>query len=194
MTEPVAIAAILTVFFVAGIVKGVIGLGLPTVSLALLTLIADLPTAMALLLIPSFLTNVWQASVGGHGGAVLRRLWPFLLPATCFVLFGTLALRHVQLEWLAALLGMLLAVYSAINLAGIRFSVSRSNERWMAPLTGATSGLFTGMTGSAVVPSVMYLQAVGLSRDSFIQAMGMSFRCKPTASAKVVSANNMPIA
>lgn len=46
-------------FVVAGTVKGVIGLGLPTVTLALLTALFDLPSATALLLVPSFITNVW---------------------------------------------------------------------------------------------------------------------------------------
>ena len=45
---------ILTTFLLAGLVKGVIGLGLPTVSLAILTVALDLPSAMVLLLVPSF--------------------------------------------------------------------------------------------------------------------------------------------
>ncbi len=41
---------ILATFLLAGLVKGVIGLGLPTVSLAILTVALDLPSAMVLLL------------------------------------------------------------------------------------------------------------------------------------------------
>ena len=36
-------------FLLAGFVKGIVGLGLPTISLALLTALLDLPTAMAVL-------------------------------------------------------------------------------------------------------------------------------------------------
>ena len=60
MFDIAVLAPVAAVFFLAGAVKGVIGLGLPTVSLALLTLALDLPTAMALLLVPSFVTNLWQ--------------------------------------------------------------------------------------------------------------------------------------
>ena len=60
-------------FLLAGTVKGVTGLGLPSVSLALLTAILGLKAAMAILLVPSFVTNVWQAAVGGHLTAILRR-------------------------------------------------------------------------------------------------------------------------
>ena len=43
-----AIPVPLATFLLAGTVKGVIGLGLPTVSLAILTVAIDLPNAMAL--------------------------------------------------------------------------------------------------------------------------------------------------
>ena len=76
---------ILAVFVLAGAVKGVIGLGLPTVALGLLTASVGLAAAMALMLAPSFVTNLWQGLVGGHGVVVVRRTWPFLLLATVAV-------------------------------------------------------------------------------------------------------------
>ena len=79
MSEPATLIAIAAVFLLAGAVKGVIGLGLPTVSLGLLAAALDLRTAMALMIVPSFVTNVWQASAGGNGRAIVRRIWPFLL-------------------------------------------------------------------------------------------------------------------
>ena len=61
MFDPFTILAIVGTFLIAGTIKGVIGLGLPLVSLALLTVAIDLPHAMALLLVPPFITNLWQA-------------------------------------------------------------------------------------------------------------------------------------
>jgi uncharacterized membrane protein YfcA len=93
------------VFFIAGAVKGVIGLGLPVVSLGLLTAALDLQTAMALLIVPSFVTNLWQSVVGGNAKVVLRRLWPFLVTATVTVWIGVAALTRLNPSLLAALLG-----------------------------------------------------------------------------------------
>ena len=70
--ETVAVAAL--TFFVAGFVKGVIGLGLPTISLAALTATLGLHPAMVLVLAPSLATNLLQATSGGQGKAVVRRL------------------------------------------------------------------------------------------------------------------------
>lgn len=178
-------------FLVAGAVKGVIGLGLPTFSLAILTVAIGLPEAMGLLLVPSFATNLWQAAVGGHGRAILRRVWPFLIMATATVWLGASALTRVDPSLLSALLGVLLVVYATVSLAGRRFALTARQEAWAGPLAGAVNGLLTGMTGSFVVPGVMYLQAIGLPRDMLIQAMGMLFTASTLALAFALQGNSL---
>jgi uncharacterized membrane protein YfcA len=182
--------AIIGTFLIAGAVKGVIGLGLPTVSLALLTVAFDLPSAMALLLVPSFVTNLWQSMVGGNGRAIVLRLWPFLVMATVTVWIGAAALTRVNLSLLTALLGALLVTYSTVNLGGLRLTVPIRHEVWAGPLIGSANGVLTGMTGSFVVPGVMFLQAIGLSREMLIQAMGMLFTASTLALAAALHQAN----
>lgn len=175
MPETSVILAVTGTFLLAGMVKGVIGLGLPTVSLALLTVAFDLPSAMALLLVPSFVTNLWQALAGAHTREVAVRIWPFLLMATVTVWVGAAALTRVDLALLTALLGVLLVSYALLSLGGVRLAIPLRHESWAGPLIGSANGVLTGMTGSFVVPGVMFLQAIGLPRDRLIQAMGMLF-------------------
>ena len=180
---------VMVTFLLAGLVKGVIGLGLPTVSLALLTVAIDLPTAMALLLLPSFVTNLWQALTGGNTRLVLQRLWPFLLPATLTVWIGASALTRVDPTLLSAFLGILLVIYAGANLGGLRITISPQREVWVGPLIGLVNGVLTGMTGSFVVPGVMFLQAIGLTREVLIQAMGMLFALSTLALAIALQHN-----
>lgn len=182
---------VMATFLLAGMVKGVIGLGLPTISLAILTVAIDLPTAMALLLVPSFATNLWQASVGGNAALLCRRLWPFLLPAGLCVWVGALALQRIDLALLSALLGALLIVYAAVSLAGLRLQFGARQQSWAGPLAGLLNGLLTGMTGSFVVPGVIYLNAIGLTRDQLIQAMGILFTLSTLALALALGYNNL---
>ena len=191
MLDPLTLIAIAGTFLLAGTVKGVIGLGLPTVSLGLLTAALDLTTAMALLIVPSFVTNVWQAVVGGGGRALVRRIWPFLLMATATVWLGATALTRVDLAFLSGLLGGLLVVYSALDLAGVRLTIPPRREAWAGPLFGTANGILTGMTGSFVVPGVMFLQAIGLSRDMLVQAMGMLFTASTVALALALRGNGL---
>lgn len=191
MDDLTIILAIGGTFLLAGTVKGVIGLGLPTVSLALLTVATDLTSAMALLLVPSFVTNLWQALVGGNGRAILRRTWLFLLMATATVWLGATALTRVDLALLSALLGVLLVVYAVFNLTGFRLAITPRQEAWAGPLVGTANGVLTGMTGSFVVPGVLFLQAIGLPRDMLIQAMGMLFTVSTVALAVALRGNGL---
>jgi uncharacterized membrane protein YfcA len=190
MLESFALAAIAGTFLLAGAVKGVVGFGLPTVSLALLTVAFGLPQAMALMLVPAFVSNVWQALAGGRPLVLLGRIWSFLLMAGVTVWLGALALTRVDVHLLSALLGLLLAVYSVVSLAGLKLSLTTQQERWAGPLLGSVNGVLTGMTGSFVVPGVMFLQAIGLPRDLLIQGMGMLFLVSTLALGTALGGND----
>ena len=191
MFESFTITLVAATFLLAGVVKGVIGLGLPTVSLAVLSIAINLPTAMALLLVPSLVTNLWQALVGGNGNLILARIWPFLLMATVTVWIGATALVMIDFSWLSGLLGVVLVLYAGINLVGIRFALPVRQESWVGPVAGAINGVLTGMTGSFVVPGVMYLQSIGFSRDQLVQSMGMLFTLSTLALAGALQGNNL---
>lgn len=171
--ETVAVVAL--TFFVAGFVKGVVGLGLPTISLAALTATLGLHPAMALVLAPSLATNLFQATSGGHGKAVVRRLWPYLMAAAVGIWLGVQILVVSDAALLSKLLGVMIVVYSLLSLARFKPSVPPSLEAWIAPPLGVINGVLTGLTGAFVVPSVFYLQALGLERNVLVQAMGTMF-------------------
>ena len=175
------LALIAAVFFLAGGVKGVVGLGMPSIALGLLSAVLDLRIAMALVIAPTLLTNLWQAAVGGHGVEIIRRSWAFLIMATGCVWIGTGALIRTDPELLTALLGGLLMTYGGANLAGWRMRVPARHELWAGPVAGAANGVLTGMTGSSVVPGVMFLQAIGLPKDKLVQAMGLLFTLSTVA-------------
>jgi hypothetical protein len=175
MTDPLTLALIAATFLLAGTVKGVVGLGLPTVSLGLLTATLGLQPAMALMLAPAFVTNVWQALTGGHAVTLFVRLWTFLVPAAVAIWIGAQALATVEADALSALLGCVLLVYAAVGLFKVQVYLPQRLQRPIAPLVGAVNGLLTGMTGSAVVPGVLYLQALGLPKEQLVQAMGLLF-------------------
>ena len=167
--------AIFSAILLAGLLKGTIGVGFQTVGIAFLTIITNLPNAIALLLIPSLVTNIWQAGVGGKLIIILIRLWPLMITASMMVWFGSIALTSVSLSYLSALLGVLLIIYSTFSLFGLRLEVKTKNERWLAPFIGLINGVLTGMTGIFVVPCVFYFQAIGFRKDTLIQSMGVLF-------------------
>jgi hypothetical protein len=170
-------------FLLAGLVKGVVGMGLPTVAMGLLSLVLPPVEAAAILVVPSLVTNVWQLLAGPHVGALARRLWPMMLA----IVVGTLAGAGVLAGNVAGLakvgLGVALLLYAGLGLSGLRWSVTPKREGWLDPLIGVATGLVTGATGVFVIPAVPYLQAIGLEKDELIQALGLSFTVSTVALA-----------
>ncbi len=166
---------IFTTFVLAGMVKGVIGLGLPSVSLAILTATIGLKAAMAVLVVPSLVMNIWQACVGGAFIRVLKRTWLMIVAAAVGTWFGADILANSDGALLSALLGILLVLYSVTSLFTPQITIPPRWEPILSPPIGLISGVFTGMTGSFVVPGVIYMQAMGLPRDLLVQAMGVVF-------------------
>lgn len=183
MWTPENLTIISLTFVLAGLVKGVIGLGLPTVALALLTAGFGLVPAMGLLLAPSFVTNLWQGLTGGSFAEIMRRLWSFLAAVCLGAWIGVAVLAEVDARPLSALLGVLLCLYAGLSLSRPQVRPPGKNETWLSPLIGAATGVLTGMTGSFVVPGVLYLQALRLPRDTMIQAMGLAFTASTMALA-----------
>lgn len=163
---------ITAVFIVAGLVKGVTGMGLPTVAIALLSLRMPPLQAAALLIVPSSVTNVWQLAAGPSVYPLWQR-FKWVMLAICAGVAGAFALGAAT--WSGAVLGVALVGYGLLGLTGWRIHVAPHNERWAGPLAGAATGLMAGVTGVFVMPVAPYLQALNLDKDDLVQALGMAF-------------------
>lgn len=168
-------AILFATFLLAGAVKGVVGMGFPAVSLAILTLSFGLEYAMALMIVPSLLTNIWQAVTGGALGVILKRLWALLVMILVGVWIGTWLLALSDAHLLSALLGVLLLAYAIYGLASPSLPSVGRHERWVSPVVGVVNGIVTGVVGTFFMPSVPYLQMLALKRDDMVQAMGVVF-------------------
>jgi uncharacterized membrane protein YfcA len=165
---------VVAVFILAGVVKGVIGIGLPTIAMGLLGALMTPNQAAAILVVPALLTNVWQMWEGPALKLLLRRLWPMLACAVLGTLPAAGILTTANVRLTTALLGAVLAAYALIGLIGVHFTVSRGAEPLLGPLVGLTTGLVNGATGIFVIPGVPYVQALDLGKDELVQAMAIS--------------------
>src|SRR5581483_9078286 len=77
--SPFLLIFITLVFLLAGFVKGVIGLGLPTVSMGLLAVSMPPVRALAIVVVPAIVTNLWQTFAGPYLRDIIKRLWPLMI-------------------------------------------------------------------------------------------------------------------
>ncbi|MCR0982300.1 TSUP family transporter [Roseomonas populi] len=173
----ITLIAIATVTFtLAGFVKGVIGLGLPTVAMGVLGSLILPAQAAALLLFPTIVTNIWQMASGPGLGPLLRRLWPLLLAAGVGTWLASGLITGGNPRLALAGLGAALIANAAIGLRPRPFPrLPPRHEAWAGPLAGAATGIVTGATGVSVIPVAPYLGSLGLPRDEMVQALGLAF-------------------
>jgi hypothetical protein len=174
---------IAAVFVLAGFVKGVVGLGLPTIAMGLLALVMPPADAASVLILPTLATNIWQMAAGPSLKPIIVRLWPFMLCVICATLAGAGWLVSAHGHFGTMLLGIALALYALSGLAAIRFAVSASAETWLGPIVGLVTGLVAAATGVFAMPAVIYLQAIGLEKEELVQALGLSFTVSSLALA-----------
>jgi uncharacterized membrane protein YfcA len=185
--EPWIVAATFATFLLAGFVKGVVGLGLPTVAVGLLSLVMPPAQAAAFMVVPSFVTNVWQLANGPSLWQLLRRLRP-MLAGICLGTWAGGALLHGRdtTAYATAALGVTLLLYAIAGLCRIAFYVPPEKEPWLSPIVGGATGVVTAATGVFVVPAVPYLQSLGLEKDELVQALGVAFTVSTLALAPVL--------
>src|SRR3954469_17328144 len=166
-------------FVFAGFVKGVLGQGLPTVAIGLLSLIMSPGEAAALVVIPALLTNIWQAWFGPSLMPLIRRLWPPLLASFIGTFVATALGMGLLTPEAAALarkaLGIALILYGLLGVSRIRLQVPPRTEPWLGPAMGAANGAVATATGVFMFPVIPYIQSLGLERDELVQAQGVSF-------------------
>lgn len=174
---------IAAVFLLAGFVKGTIGMGLPTVAMGLLATRMTPAHALAIVIVPAIVTNIWQTFVGPYLRDIVRRLWPLLIGTVLGVWAGGGLLTGPYASYGTIVLGILLVVYAIVGLSKVRFTVRRENEGWVGGIVGLITGVISAATGVQVIPSMPFMQAIGMEKDELIQALGIFFTTATVAQA-----------
>ncbi|MDE2376973.1 sulfite exporter TauE/SafE family protein [Bradyrhizobium sp.] len=190
MPDPLLII-IAAVFLIAGFVKGVIGLGLPTVSMGLLAVSMAPSRAIAIVIVPAIITNIWQTFVGPYLGDIVRRLWPLMLGTVLGSWLNAGALTGPYAAYGTVVLGLLLVVYAIIGLNRFHFRVERRNEKWVGGVVGVVTGVISASTGVQVIPSMPFMQAIGMEKDELVQALGVFFTVATVALAFNLTAGGL---
>ncbi len=162
-------------FLLAGFVKGTLGLGLPTVAMGLLATTMAPGQAIAIVIVPAIVTNIWQTFVGPYLRDILRRLWPLMLGTVVGIWINAGLLTGPYAAYGTVVLGALLVIYAIVGLSRFNFKVARRHEKWVGGIVGLITGLISAATGVQVIPSVPFMQAIGMDKDELVQALGVFF-------------------
>ena len=150
-------------------------MGLPTISLLWLTLSIDIETAITMIVIPAFITNLWQAINGKYFSELIQEFWFFLTLSGFSVYLGTYLFFCISTDLATSLLAVIIIFYSIIVLRGKTFSHPNKYHPLIKPVVFTSNGILTGLTGTLIVPGVFFFTALNYSKEKLLQALGIHF-------------------
>jgi hypothetical protein len=172
---PYQMAVIAIAFIIAGVAKGSVGMGMPPIAIGIMSFALPVESAIALMIAPTIVTNIWQAIYGGGLKPLLRRFGTMAVTAMAGILGVGLLFASVGSPKTSAWLGVILVIYSTLALTAWRPRMPRRHEWWANPLVGLVSGCVAGTTGVAAVPFVPYMQSLELDSHELVQGLGIMF-------------------
>lgn len=173
--EPYTILTIALAFVLAGVSKGVIGFGLPLISIPIIATVLPVPVAIALTSAPILFSNLFQTLQGGRQGAVLRRFWVYVVMMIAGVLIGAQILTRADQGTVSMIVGSFLLLFVSTQFLSLKPDISPDAERWLNPVIGGVSGLLGGVSSMFGPIAITYLVSLKLPKDEFISTIGLFY-------------------
>lgn len=166
-----ALIAITVAFLLAGLVKGVVGGGLPAVAVPIMAGAVEPALAASLTLMPVVVTNFWLLFQGGHFREVVRRYWPFLAALAAGSAVGAQILVTAPPATMALAIGIFVVVLSPLPFIPKNWAIPERTQRWLNPLAAGSMGIVGGAT-VMLAPVIVYFVALRIDKNLFIASMG----------------------
>lgn len=159
-------------FLLAGAIKGLVGIGLPTASMGMLTLFVSPRLAIALILFPMLLSNLWQMWREGEIRQTVVRYRYFAI--VLFVIVGLTAVvtRDAEDRFLMAVLGCVILLFVGFSWKGLMPVLPPKYDTASQISFGAIAGILGGLTSGWAAPLGIYLSMSGAGREDWIRATG----------------------
>jgi uncharacterized membrane protein YfcA len=164
---------LLFVFIISGVIKGFLGIGMPTAAMGFLTLVFDPIEAIALLIIPIVTTNFLQFKNSKYRYETMINYWVLAISLVISALLTSLFITKISTSFLTLSIGITMLIMSLNELFG--FSVRISGAARIQVIVGALSGFLGGMSSIFSPLVTMFLIARGVDKERFISATGFLF-------------------
>lgn len=167
------IIGVAATFLVSGLVKGVTGFGQPLVAMSLLSSFVPVDVALALLVLPIVLTNLWQGLQGGYALQILRRFWTMIAMLGIGIFVGASIVAGINDRMLFAIIGSVVIVFVLFSVWQPSFVLEEKTLRWLNPIVGFVSGIVGGISTIYGPPMLMVLTSLRMPKDLFVATVGV---------------------
>ena len=165
--------AVIAIFLFAGIIKGFLGIGLPTAAMAFLTLVMDPTIAISLMTLPIIFTNVMQYAGCKNPRPIALKYWVFALAIIVSIFITSFFILSYPKAILTISIGLAMIAFSLTQMTGARLPIG-GGYGWHIGV-GLFSGALGGLSSIWSPPVAMYLLARDVDKSEFIGATGFLF-------------------
>ena len=158
-----------------GILKGATGAGAPIIAVPALTILFDVPTAIAIFSLPNLLANIRQGWTFRREQRSKMLVWGFAGFGVLGMALGTYFLTILILERLEKTLGIMILLFIGFKTLNLRWILVRHIGIKIAPIAGFLAGGLQGVTGLSAPISLSFLNAMRLDRSEFIATIAVFF-------------------
>ncbi|MEK9671452.1 MAG: sulfite exporter TauE/SafE family protein [Rhodospirillaceae bacterium] len=169
------IVLVVIAFTAAGLSKGVLGIGIPLISVPLLTGIMHPALTISVLAIPILSSNVWQALEGGRSSVVAKRFWNILVALVIGAGLGAQFLTSADPLTAQMVIGVIVILFSLTQFKTLTIPDPGLKEKWLSPVIGFIAGVIGGIAtffGPVLIP---YLISLRLSKDMFVSTIAVLY-------------------
>jgi len=164
--------ASLLVYFVAGVIKGTLGIGFPTAAVSLLAQFTDAKTAIVVVIMPMLITNLWQVFRSRRFMSVLLQYWRLIVAMSGFIIVFALLASAVPVDYLAIVLGIIVVIFAANSLFGRVFKLPAQWDHPAQWVAGCSAGMMGGLVSVWAPPILIYLGSRRLPKEEFVATIG----------------------
>lgn len=161
------------VYLFAGLVKGTLGIGLPTTAVSLMAVLVDARTAVALVIIPMVVLNAWQIYRQRMLMETVREFWIFSVVLSLSIFCTSMVATNISIKVVTYMLGFIVAIFSFGSLLKQVPELPQRYDKLAQVIAGAVSGIIGGVAGLWSPPMVMYLSSKRLSSERFVGIVGL---------------------
>jgi len=161
------------VYLLAGVIKGTVGIGLPTAAIGILSQFTDPRLAISLVVFPILVSNLWQVIREGNIVQSFKEYW--VIATVLIVTLWTTAVAAVRIETntLIFILGGVIFLFAVVSLLSKPPALPDRYNRAAQVVSGSIAGILGGLTAIWAPPLVIYLMSRRLHKDEFVRVMGI---------------------
>lgn len=158
---------------IGGFAKGVTGIGLPIIAIAVMVNFYEPHVVLATIIGPIVATNLWQSLRSTDLFAPLKRFWPMILCFLTTLLIFARITAALDTKILFGLLGGVLTLFAVTNIWRPRTeALTPRTERWAGPVAGTLGGMLGGLTTIWGPPMMMFFVMLKLDKDDWVRTVG----------------------